>query len=319
MFFADNMIYYIKIHIFDIEGDIKMNYLSVADVAKKWNISERSVRNYCSKGRIEGAFLTGKTWNIPENAKKPERMNKRKEKPKTLLAILQEEKASKYSGGIYHKTQIDLTYNSNHMEGSRLTHDQTRFIFETNTIGIENEVLNVDDIIETTNHFRCIDMIIDHVKTELNEKFIKELHFILKSGTSDSKKDWFAVGDYKKFPNEVGNMKTPLPEDVDNLMKDLLKEYNSKKEKTFEDILDFHVQFERIHPFQDGNGRIGRLIMFKECLKYNIVPFIIEDNLKMFYYRGLKEWNNERGYLVDTCLAAQDRYKACLDYFRINY
>lgn len=296
-----------------------MNYLSVADVAKKWNISERSVRNYCSKGRIEGAFLTGKTWNIPENAKKPERMNKRKEKPKTLLAILQEEKASKYFGGIYHKTQIDLTYNSNHMEGSRLTHDQTRFIFETNTIGIENEVVNVDDIIETTNHFRCIDMIIDHVKTELNEKFIKELHFILKSGTSDSKKDWFAVGDYKKFPNEVGNMKTPLPEEVDNLMKDLLKEYNSKKEKTFEDILDFHVQFERIHPFQDGNGRIGRLIMFKECLKYNIVPFIIEDNLKMFYYRGLKEWNNERGYLVDTCLAAQDRYKACLDYFRINY
>lgn len=296
-----------------------MNYLSVAVVAKKWNISERSVRNYCSKGRIEGAFLTGKTWNIPENAKKPERMNKRKEKPKTLLAILQEEKASKYSGGIYHKTQIDLTYNSNHMEGSRLTHDQTRFIFETNTIGIENEVLNVDDIIETTNHFRCIDMIIDHVKTELNENFIKELHFILKSGTSDSKKDWFAVGDYKKFPNEVGNMKTPLPEEVDNLMKDLLKEYNSKKEKTFEDILDFHVQFERIHPFQDGNGRIGRLIMFKECLKYNIVPFIIEDNLKMFYYRGLKEWNNERGYLVDTCLAAQDRYKAYLDYFRINY
>ena len=296
-----------------------MNYLSVADVAKKWNLSERSVRNYCSKGRIEGAFLTGKTWNIPENAKKPERMNKRKEKPKTLLAILQEEKARKYSGGIYHKTQIDLTYNSNHMEGSRLTHDQTRFIFETNTIGIENEVVNVDDIIETTNHFRCIDMIIDHVKTELNEKFIKELHFILKSGTSDSKKDWFAVGNYKKFPNEVGNMKTPLPEEVDNLMKDLLKEYNSKKEKTFEDILDFHVQFERIHPFQDSNGRIGRLIMFKECLKYNIVPFIIEDNLKMFYYRGLKEWNNERGYLVDTCLAAQDRYKACLDYFRINY
>ncbi len=296
-----------------------MNYLSVADVAKKWNISERSVRNYCSKGRIEGAFLTGKTWNIPENAKKPERMNKRKEKPKTLLAILQEEKASKYSGGIYHKTQIDLTYNSNHMEGSRLTHDQTRFIFETNTIGIENEVVNVDDIIETTNHFRCIDMIIDHVKTELNEKFIKELHFILKSGTSDSKKDWFSVGDYKKFPNEVGNMKTPLPEEVDHLMKDLLKEYNSKKEKTFEDILDFHVQFERIHPFQDGNGRIGRLIMFKECLKYNIVPFIIEDNLKMFYYRGLKEWHNERDYLVDTCLAAQDRYKAYLDYFRIKY
>ena len=296
-----------------------MKYLLVAEIAKKWNMSERSVRNYCAQGRVKGACLIGKTWNIPENAEKPERINKRKEEPITLVDILKEQKASKYSGGIYHKTQIDLTYNSNHMEGSRLTHDQTRFIFETNTIGIENEVLNVDDIIETTNHFRCIDMIIDHVKTELNEKFIKELHFILKSGTSDSKKDWFAVGDYKKFPNEVGNMKTPLPEDVDNLMKDLLKEYNSKKEKTFEDILDFHVQFERIHPFQDGNGRVGRLIMFKECLKYNIVPFIIEDNLKMFYYRGLKEWNNERGYLVDTCLAAQDRYKACLDYFRINY
>ena len=296
-----------------------MRYLSVTEIAKKWDISERSVRNYCAQGRVNGAFLTGKIWNIPENAEKPERTNKRKTEPITLLDILKEQKASKYSGGIYHKTQIDLTYNSNHMEGSRLTHDQTRFIFETNTIGIENEVVNVDDIIETTNHFRCIDMIIDHVKTELNEKFIKELHFILKSGTSDSKKDWFAVGNYKKFPNEVGNMKTPLPEEVDNLMKDLLKEYNSKKEKTFEDILDFHVQFERIHPFQDGNGRIGRLIMFKECLKYNIVPFIIEDNLKMFYYRGLKEWNNERGYLVDTCLTAQDRYKSCLDYFRINY
>ena len=294
-----------------------MNYLSVADVAKKWNISERSVRNYCSKGRIEGAFLTGKTWNIPENAKKPERMNKRKEKPKTLLAILQEEKASKYSGGIYHKTQIDLTYNSNHMEGSRLTHDQTRFIFETNTIGIENEVVNVDDIIETTNHFRCIDMIIDHVKTELNEKFIKELHFILKSGTSDSKKDWFAVGDYKKFPNEVGNMKTPLPEEVDHLMKDLLKEYNSKKEKTFEDILDFHVQFERIHPFQDGNGRVGRIIAFKECLKNNIIPFIILDKDKLFYYRGLNEYQNktEKGYLIDTCLNAQDQYTSMIEYY----
>lgn len=296
-----------------------MKYLLVAEIAKKWNMSERSVRNYCAQGRVKGACLIGKTWNIPENAEKPERINKRKEEPITLVDILKKQKASKYSGGIYHKTQIDLTYNSNHMEGSRLTHDQTRFIFETNTIGIENEVVNVDDIIETTNHFRCIDMIIDHVKTELNEKFIKELHFILKSGTSDSKKDWFAVGDYKKFPNEVGNMKTPLPEEVDHLMKDLLKEYNSKKEKTFEDILDFHVQFERIHPFQDGNGRIGRLIMLKECLKYNIVPFIIEDNLKMFYYRGLKEWNNERGYLVDTCLTAQDRYKSCLDYFRINY
>lgn len=296
-----------------------MQYLSVAETAKKWNVSERSVRNYCAKGRVSGAFLTGKKWNIPENAEKPERSNRTKRQPITLLKILQEEKVTKYSGGIYHKTQIDLTYNSNHIEGSRLTHDQTRYIFETNTIGVEKETLNVDDVIETANHFRCIDRIIDDAKAVLTEKLIKELHRILKSGTSDAGKDWFVVGDYKKLPNEVGGMNTALPEEVSDRMKALLAEYNGKKEKTFEDILDFHVKFERIHPFQDGNGRVGRLIMFKECLKYNIVPFIIEDNLKMFYYRGLKEWNNEKGYLMDTCLTAQDRYKAYLDYFRISY
>ena len=296
-----------------------MRYLSVADTAKKWNISERSVRNYCAQGRVEGAFLAGKTWRIPENAEKPERSNKKVKPPTTLLDILQDEKTNKYSGGIYHKTQIDLTYNSNHMEGSRLTHDQTRYIFETNTIGIEKEVLNVDDVIETANHFRCIDKILDHAKATLSEKFIKELHLILKNGTSDSRKDWFAVGDYKKLPNEVGGVPTALPEDVADRMKELLAEYNGKVKVSFEDILDFHVKFERIHPFQDGNGRVGRLIMFKECLKYNIVPFIIEDNLKMFYYRGLKEWDEEKGYLMDSCLTAQDRYKAYLDYFRIEY
>ena len=296
-----------------------MRYLSAAEIAKKWDVSERSVRNYCANGRVPGAFLTRKMWNIPENAPKPERSNKKKEKPTILLDILQNEKANKYSGGIYHKTQIDLTYNSNHMEGSRLTHDQTRYIFETNTIGIEKEVLNVDDVIETANHFRCIDMIIDRAKLSLTEKIIKELHLILKNGTSDSRKDWFAVGNYKKLPNEVGGMNTTLPEKVADKMKELLTEYNAKEEKTFADILDFHVKFERIHPFQDGNGRVGRLIMFKECLKYNIVSFIIEDNLKMLYYRGLKEWNNEKGYLTDTCLTAQDKYKAYLDYFRISY
>ena len=296
-----------------------MRYLSVAEMAKKWNISERSVRNYCALGRVNGAFLSGKTWNIPENTEKPERINKKKEKPNTLLSILQNEKKNKYSGGIYHKTQIDLTYNSNHMEGSRLTHDQTRYIFETNTIGIENEVVNVDDIIETANHFCCIDMIIDNAKVVLSEKFIKDLHMILKLGTSDSRKEWFAVGDYKKMPNEVGGKMTTLPEDVADKMKSLLSEYNSKENKSFEDILEFHVKFEKIHPFQDGNGRVGRLIMFKECLKYNVVPFIIEDTLKLFYYRGLKEWDNEKGYLIDTCLAAQDKYKAYLDYFRIEY
>ena len=296
-----------------------MRYLSVADTAKKWNISERSVRNYCAQGRVEGAFLAGKTWRIPENAEKPERSNKKVKPPTTLLDILQDEKTNKYSGGIYHKTQIDLTYNSNHIEGSRLTHDQTRYMFETNTIGIEKEVLNVDDVIETANHFRCIDKIIDHAKATLSEKFIKELHLILKNGTSDSRKDWFAVGDYKKSPNEVGDMPTALPEDVADRMKELLAEYNGKVAVSFKDILDFHVKFERIHPFQDGNGRVGRLIMFKECLKYNIVPFIIEDKLKMFYYRGLKEWDEEKGYLMDTCLTAQDQYKAYLDYFRIEY
>ena len=296
-----------------------MQYRSVNEIAKKWNVSERSVRNYCAQGRVDGVFLDGKTWNIPENAEKPERSNKKKEQPITLLDILQEQKVSKYSGGIYHKTQIDLTYNYNHIEGSRLTHDQTRYIFETNTIGVEKEVLNVDDVIETANHFRCIDMIIGHAKAALTEKFIKELHLILKSGTSDSRKDWFAVGDYKTMPNEVGGSDTALPEEVADKMKALLTEYNAKEAKTFEDILDFHVKFERIHPFQNGNGRVGRLIMFKECLKYNIVPFIIEDNLKIFYYRGLKEWDNEKGYLTDTCLTAQDKYKAYLDYFRIAY
>lgn len=293
-----------------------MRYFSAIEMAKIWAISVRSVRNYCTQGRVDGAFLAGKTWHIPEDAKKPERLNKKKI---TLLDILKEQKVSKYSGGIYHKTQINLTYNSNHIEGSRLSHDQTRYIFETNTIGLENEVLNVDDILETANHFRCIDMIIDHAKDVLSEKFIKELHFVLKNGTSDSRKEWFVVGDYKKIPNEVGGMNTTLPEEVAQRMKELLKEYNDKKEKSFEDILDFHVRFERIHPFQDGNGRVGRLILFKECLKYNIVPFIIDDHLKMFYYRGLKEWDYEKGYLIDTCLSAQDKYKAYLDYFRIAY
>jgi len=296
-----------------------MRYLSVIEIAKKWNISERSVRNYCAHGRVQGAFLTGKTWNIPENAEKPERSNKKKGHTLTLLDILRDQKEGKYSGGIYHRTQIDLTYNSNHMEGSRLTRNQTRYIFETNTVGVENEVLNVDDVIETVNHFHCIDLVIDHADDILSEKFIKKLDLTLKNGTSDSRKDWFAVGEYKKIPNEVGGMDTALPEEVADKMKTLLKEYNVIKEKTLEDILDFHVKFERIHPFQDGNGRVGRLIMFKECLKHNIVPFIIEDNLKLFYYRGLKEWDNEKGYLTDTCLTAQDKYKAYLNYFRIAY
>ena len=238
---------------------------------------------------------------------------------KLLLDILQEEKSSGYAGGIYHKTQIELTYNSNHIEGSSLTYEQTRYIFETNTIGVENGSLNVDDVIETANHFRLVSLIIDNAKSTLTQEFIKKLHLLLKNGTSDSRRDWFVVGDYKKLPNEVGGMNTTLPEEVPEKMKELLDEYNAKEEKSLDDVLDFHVKFEKIHPFQDGNGRVGRLIMFKECLKYNIIPFIIEDDLKMFYYRGLTEWETEKGYLRDTCLTAQDRYKAYLDYFRIGY
>lgn len=296
-----------------------MNYLSVSQMAKKWNMSERGVRKYCAEDKIPGAFLTGKTWNIPENAEKPKRKNKKSDEPQNLLERLIAEKKASVKGGIYHKIQIELTYNSNHIEGSKLTHDQTRYIFETNTIGAENDALNVDDIIETANHFKCIDMVIDNATYRLTEKFIKELHFTLKSGTSDSRKDWFNVGEYKKLPNEVGGKETAKPEDTANKIKELLKSYNQKDEHTLEEIIDFHYRFETIHPFQDGNGRVGRLIMFKECLKNNIVPFIIDEDLKMFYYRGLSEWNNEKGYLTDTCLAAQDKFKKYLEYFKVPY
>ena len=295
-----------------------MKYISVAEFAAKYGISERTARNYCTLGKIEGAILVGKTWNIPADAELPSR-KPRQRKTMPLLVVLRQEKEAKLKGGIYHKTQIDLTYNSNHIEGSRLTHDQTRYIFETNTIGIEGESIRVDDIIETTNHFRCIDLIIDRADERLTESLIKELHLILKSGTSDSRKDWFTVGDYKRLPNEVGGNETTAPEDVHREIKALLKEYNGKKKKSFEDIIDLHQRFEAIHPFQDGNGRVGRLVMFKECLANGYVPFIITEELKMFYYRGLREWNNLRGYLLDTCLAAQDNYKAMLDYFKIKY
>lgn len=296
-----------------------MNYISVSAAAKKWGISERSVRNYCAEGRVSGATLVGKTWMIPENAEKPIRKTRSDVAPDTLLDILKREKEASLPGGIYHKVQIDLTYNSNHIEGSRLTHDQTRYIFETNTIGITDNSVKVDDIVETTNHFRCIDLVIENASSTLSESFIKELHRILKNGTSDSRISWFAVGDYKRLPNEVGGRDTALPEHVSSEMRSLLSSYNEKKDKTFEEILDFHYRFERIHPFQDGNGRVGRLILFKECLRNNIVPFIIDEELKMFYYRGLSEWTRERGFLIDTCLSAQDKFKKYLDYFKISY
>lgn len=294
-----------------------MEYISVSQFAGKLGISERTVRNWCAEGKIYGAFLTGKTWSIPKDASIPERKSATRICP--LLSVLREQKISKLAGGIYHRTQIDLTYNSNHIEGSRLTHDQTRYIFETNTIGITDESVNVDDIIETVNHFRCIDFIIDRAQDKLSESLIKEIHSILKAGTSDNQKSWFNVGEYKNLPNEVGGEQTCPPDEVHKQMKQLLSQYNSSKSKELDDIIDFHKRFESIHPFQDGNGRVGRLVMFKECLANGLVPFIITDDIKMYYYRGLKNWPAIPGYLRDTCLTAQDNYALIMDYFKIRH
>ena len=293
-----------------------MEYISVVQFAEKYGISERTARNYCAEGKIEGAFLTGKTWNIPADAELPPK-GKRKLSP--LLSRLREEKEAKLNGGIYHRTQIDLTYNSNHIEGSRLSKEQTRFIFETNTLGITTESMSVDDIMETVNHFRCIDYVIDHAMDKITETHIKQLHAILKMNTSDNHKDWFAVGDYKRLPNEVGGGETVQPKEVHKRMKALISEYNAFKNVEFDDILNFHVLFERIHPFQDGNGRVGRLLLFWQCLQSAHVPFVITEELRLFYYRGIQNWGNINGYLRDTCLAAQDNYKLLLDYFKIKY
>lgn len=294
-----------------------MEYISVIQFAEKYGISERTARNYCASGKIEGAFLTGKTWNIPVDAEIVKSRKSKVESP--LLFRLREEKESRLKGGIYHRTQIDLTYNSNHIEGSKLTKEQTRYIFETNTLGVTTENTSVDDIMETVNHFRCIDYVIDHATDKITEAHIKQLHAILKTNTTDSRKDWFAVGDYKRLANEVGEQETVDPKDVHRHMKALLSNYNALKQVTFDDILDFHVQFERIHPFQDGNGRVGRLLLFWQCLQNAHVPFIITDKLRLYYYRGLQNWGDTNGYLRDTCLTAQDHYKALLDYFKVKY
>lgn len=294
-----------------------MEFISVKDWAELHGVSERTARNYCAQGKIKGAFLVGKTWNVPADAEPPQRKPSVKATP--LLLALREQKEGHIKGGIYHRVQIDLTYNSNHIEGSKLTHDQTRYIFETNTIGVTEMAVNVDDIVETTNHFRAIDYIIDHTDSKLTEKIIKELHRILKTGTSDERKNWFRVGEYKKLPNEVGGNETTLPENVHAEIKFLLQQYNSRKNPTFEDIVDFHQRFESIHPFQDGNGRVGRLIMFRELLRFGYVPFIITDDLKMYYYNGLRNWPSVKGYLLDTCLTAQDNFKIILQKFRIPF
>ena len=293
-----------------------MKYISVSQFAEKHGISERTARNYCATGKIEGAFLTGKTWNIPAEAIIPKRS---KIKVSPLLAALREQKETRLKGGIYHRTQIDLTYNSNHIEGSRLTKEQTRYIFETNTLGITTESTRIDDILETVNHFRCVDYVIDHATDKITEAHIKQLHLLLKANTSDSQKSWFAVGDYKRLANAVGEEETAQPKEVHRQMKSLLAEYNAKKQIKFDDLLDFHVRFERVHPFQDGNGRVGRLLLFWQCLQTNIVPFIITDDLRLFYYRGIQNWGKINGYLRDTCLTAQDNFKALLEYYKIRY
>lgn len=296
-----------------------MKYLTSKEISKIWKISDRSVRNYCQQGRVPGSFLDGKIWMIPEEASKPIRQIRHIVKERTLLDVLLDEKSNHLKGGIYHRLQIEMTYNSNHIEGSKLSHDQTKHIFETKTIGIVDGTINVDDIIETVNHFACIDLVIDLAKTKLNESIIKQLHFVLKSGTFDSMKPWFKVGDYKIIENEVGGMATTLASKVKEEVKKLLAWYNSLDKITIESIIEFHKRFEAIHPFQDGNGRVGRLIMLKECLKYNFVPILITDESKQFYYRGLREWDNEKGYLLETCFFGQDIMKKYLDYFKIKY
>lgn len=293
-----------------------MEYISVSQFAKKYGISERTARNYCFTGKIEGAFLTGKTWNIPAEAVLPKRNTK---KVSPLLAALREQKEAQLKGGIYHRVQIDLTYNSNNIEGSRLTKEQTRYIFETNTLGITSENTRIDDILETINHFRCIDYVIDHASDKITESHIKQLHLILKTNTSDSRKAWFAIGDYKRLANSVGEEETTQPQAVHGQMKLLLADYHALNNVDFDNLLDFHVRFERIHPFQDGNGRVGRLLLFWQCLQVGIAPFIITEDLRLFYYRGIQNWGKINGYLKDTCLTAQDNFKAILDYYKIKY
>lgn len=293
------------------------DFISVREYAEAHGVAERTVRNYCAQGKLEGARLVGKVWSIPADAPLPNRKNARS-RVSPLLRALQEQKEMGLKGGIYHRTQVDFAYNSNRIEGSRLTEEQTRYIFETHSVGVTEGPIMVDDIIETTNHFRCVDFIIARACDPLTEGLIKQLHGMLKSGTTDALKSWFAVGEYKRLPNEVGGAATIAPERVGAEMRALLRAYRSKKNPSLEDILDFHQQFEAIHPFQDGNGRVGRLIMFKECLSHGIVPFIITEELKMFYYRGLREWRSVPGYMLDTCLTAQDSYRALLEYFEIE-
>ena len=283
-----------------------MEYMSVAEAAQKWGLTPRNVQIHCEKGNIPGVTMQGKSWQIPVDAGRPMRKPRAKGMPHSILEALKSEKRGRISGGLYHRLQIDLTYNSNHIEGSRLTHEQTRWIFETQTIGNVGADVPVDDIVETANHFRAVDIIIESAGAALTEQYIKKLHAQLKGGTSDSRKSWFKVGEYKRLDNVVGEMETCPAKEVHGEMAKLLAWWKNA-EKTLENLLDLHVRFEQIHPFQDGNGRVGRLILLKECLKYGITPFVIAENFKQFYYLGLKDWRQgRRARLMDTCRTGQD-------------
>ena len=288
-----------------LSEDLKLSSATRAKFKKNEYISLQTLESICKYLSLSIHDVV--TFEIVEN-------------PSMLYQRLKEEMSFKMKGGIYHETQILLTYNSNHIEGSRLTSEQTRYIFETNTIGLDKETtVNIDDVIEAQNHFKCIDYMIKSALEPLSEILIKDLHRVLKTGTSDAKLEWFNVGDYKSRPNVVGGMETTDPREVSSAMASLIGKYENKKTFSFEDIVQFHFDFEIIHPFQDGNGRVGRLIVFKECLRHGIVPFTIDESIKLFYYRGLKEWKHEKGFLIETCLAGQDKYKKLLDLLKITY
>lgn len=289
-----------------------MNGMTTREAAEKWGLTERSVQIHCRKGNVPGAALHGKSWLIPSDAEKPARKPRAKGRPRSVLDALRAEKRGRVSGGLYHRLQIDFAFNSNHIEGSRLTHEQTRWIFETQTVGSLSPDMPIDDVIETANHFRCLDYVIESANAALSERYMKTLHSLLKGGTGDSRKEWFFVGDYKRLDNMVGDMDTCPAADVPGEMARLVSEY-AATEKSLEDILEFHVRFERIHPFQDGNGRVGRLIMLKECLKYGHIPFVIGESLRQFYYKGLDEWRRgSRARIKDVCGTGQEVFNAAL-------
>lgn len=342
-----------------------MNYLSADEMAKKWGLTSRSVRSYCAQGRIEGAIQKDRRWLIPEGTSRPKRRNAR---ASLLIARLQDEQKHKIKDGIYQYVQVAFAYNSNHIEGSQLSPEQTMMLYATSTVIPGNISISFDDIVEAKNHFRAFDYVLGHVSAALTERLVKNVHKILKTGTNEANLGWFSVGDYKKLPNVVGGRETASPSEVKKLMAKLLDDYDKWHAKTqrghpeagsekrqaevafrrlhdedakastpnkrqlvtsqaqriqnpeevLHNLLDFHVRFERIHPFQDGNGRVGRLLLFKECLRHGIVPFIIEDDKKWFYYRGLSEWDTEPGYLMGTAQAAQDAFIKQLNYFEID-